>query len=139
MTARGHRLRAHTADVIAEAWAPDVAACIEEAIAALVSVYADTGDALLEGRARFHIAPGPFEVALMTALDDVIFTLDTSPAVPVGALVRHAPDGGFTVILELAKRDTVEATGAVPKAISRSGLEVERSPSTARCSFLIDV
>lgn len=139
MSSRGHRLRAHTADVIAEAWAPDAAACIEEAIAALVSVYADTGHALLESRAHFHIAPGPFEVALLTALDDVIFTLDTSPAVPVGALVREASDGGLALVLELAKRDTVEATGAVPKAISRSGLVLERSPSITRCSFLVDV
>jgi SHS2 domain-containing protein len=50
---RGHRTLPHTADVILEAWGPDLATCCEEAVAALVETYADSQSATVVGeRAR---------------------------------------------------------------------------------------
>lgn len=138
MTRRGHLLRAHTADVIAEAWGPDISSCIEEAVAALVSAYADVGQAIVEREAEFLVPHGSVDSMLLHALDDVLFTLDTSPEVPIGAVVRPV-SGGYELTVQLAARNSVDATGAAPKAISRSGLEVECAPSIIRCSFLIDV
>ncbi|MGA2304288.1 MAG: archease [Acidimicrobiales bacterium] len=41
---RGSRLAAHTADCIIEAWGADRVGCLEEAVGALVSVFAEVPD-----------------------------------------------------------------------------------------------
>jgi SHS2 domain-containing protein len=136
---RGHRSLPHTADVILQSWGPDVAACCEEAVAGLVALYVDApGGAIVETRTR-HLRPDAADAMLMELLEEVIFTLDTAQTVPVRAQVREAADGGLDVVLELAARGSVEPTGAVPKAISRSGLRFEVDQRGARCSFLVDV
>lgn len=59
MSERGHRSVAHTADVILEAWGRDLAACCEEATAALTEVYLDAVDrAALVSTARSTSDPG---------------------------------------------------------------------------------
>jgi SHS2 domain-containing protein len=136
---RGHRALPHTADVILEAWGPDRVACCEEAVAALASVYVDAARAELVERRRVHLAPGPTDAVLLDLLEEVIFALDTADGVPVGAEVHTAPDGGLDAELLLADRATVTATGAVPKAVSRSELAVGRQGGRFRCRFLIDV
>ena len=136
---RGHQLLPHTADVIADAWGPDVEACIEEAVAALVDVYAEERSIAVRDRLSVGVAQGPLSDMLLAALDEVIFVLDTSPTVPVGARAHRRGDGGLDIELQLASRADVEPTGAVPKAISRSGLRMERTGDQVRCSFLIDV
>ena len=75
---------------------------------------------------------------LLGVLDEVIFVLDTSVAVPTGAAVAQHGDR-LDVEIRLAARETVEPTGAGPKAISRSDLSVVVGPHEARCSFLVDV
>jgi len=41
--------------------------------------------------------------------------------------------------LALVDPATVDPAGAIPKAISRSGLEVTRTRDAVRCRFLVDV
>ncbi len=106
----------HTADVILEAWGPDLAACCEEAMAALVSLYVDAADAEEVDRRSLHLAPGADDDVLLDLLEEAIFTLDTAEGVPVRAEVGIASDGGLDVALVLADPATVTATGAVPKA-----------------------
>jgi SHS2 domain-containing protein len=138
-TRRGHRSLPHTADVILEAWGPDLAACCEEAVAALAAVYVEPTSAPEVARAHLHIRPADAESCVLAALEEVIFTLDTASAVPIAAEVRRAADGGLDMALVLADRETVEPTGSVPKAISRSGLTVEGSAAGVRCRVLVDV
>ncbi len=136
---QGHRALPHTADVILEAWGSDLPSCCEQAVAAVVELCADTGAARTVERRSVHVDPGSPASVLLAVLEEVIFTLDTSDAVPVGAEVRAAGDGGVDVVLVLADPATVGATGAVPKAVSRSELEVTEALGAVRCRFLVDV
>jgi SHS2 domain-containing protein len=138
VSGRGHRVLPHTADVIVEAWGQDLASCIEEAVTALVDICFDTSDASTERTRAVAIGPGAPDVLLLSVLDELIFLLDTSLHVPVGAAVAHDGDQ-LAVEIRLAERDSVEPSGAGPKAISRSDLSVVVGPDEARCSFLVDV
>ena len=123
MSERGHRSVAHTADVILEAWGRDLAACCEEATAALTEVYLDAVDraALVEHRA-LDVGPGSPDDLLIAVLEDIIFVLETSLLVPIGATARAVGEEELTVNLSLANPASVEPAGAVPKAISLDGL-----------------
>ncbi|HEY8524081.1 MAG TPA: archease [Acidimicrobiales bacterium] len=148
---RGHRAVAHTADVILEAWAPDLPGCLEEAVAALAEVYARPAASAegaedaepAEGPAPVgrpvRIPPGLPETQLVDLLDEVLFALDTEVDVPVAAEVRVTDGGALDAVLRLAPRDRVEPAGAVPKAISRSELAVRQTPEGVSCRFLVDV
>lgn len=143
MTAvRGHRCLPHTADVIVEAWGPSVADCCEEAVAALLSTCLDLEGAAAAASVGRHVlrlpAGGP-EECVLGLLDEVVLVLDTSPAVPVRARVRVTDDGGLVAELRLVAAADVERTGAVPKAVSRSGLWVEEGAQGVRCTALVDV
>lgn len=138
VTDRGHRAVPHTADVILHAWGPDLAACCEEAVAALVELYAEAWSAHAGDR-RLTLAPAPPADLLVAVLDEVIFTLDTSAAVPVGASVRGDAEHGLEVDLELAPAAEVDPAGAVPKAISRSGFQLDLDEDSVRCTVLVDV
>jgi SHS2 domain-containing protein len=138
-TRRGHRALPHTADVILEAWGPDLPSCCEEAVAALVETCVAAGCGGVVAERHVHIPPAPEEALLLDVLEEVIFTLDTAELVPVGADVGTTGSGGLDVVVCLADRGQVEATGAVPKAVSRSGLRVVVEPGRVTCRFLVDV
>jgi SHS2 domain-containing protein len=129
----------HTADVILEAWGPDLASCCEEAVAALTAEYVDTAGATEIDRRRIHLAPGTDDALLLDLLEEVIFALETAEGVPVRAEARAASDGGIDADLVVADRSSVVPTGAVPKAVSRSELTVRVQPGGVRCRFLVDV
>jgi protein archease len=136
---RGHRSLPHTADVIIEAWGPDLAACCEEAVVALVETYARPGAAAIVAARAVHVPPGPVDDMLLDLLEEVVFALDVAEGIPIRARVLTSGDGGLEARLALADPAGVEPAGAVPKAISRSGLEVTRRPEMVRCRFLVDV
>jgi SHS2 domain-containing protein len=125
--------------VILEAWGPDLAACCEEAVAALASLYVDAADAQDVDRRSLHLAPGRDDDVLLDLLEEAIFALDTAEGVPVRAEIGVATDGGLDVALVLADPATVAATGAVPKAVSRSELTVSAQRGGVSCRFLVDV
>jgi SHS2 domain-containing protein len=137
--ARGHRSLPHTADVIIDAWGPDQAACYEEAVAALVETYADPRDAVVIGERAVDVPPAPAEDMLLDFLDEVIYAIDVADGIPVRARVRASGDGGLRASLSLADPTSVEPAGAVPKAVSRSGLEVTHHDDTVQCRVLVDV
>ena len=138
---RGHRSLPHTADVIIEAWGPDLAACAEEAVTALIETYANPRDTAVSAERAVHVPPGPADDMLLDLLDELVLAIDVAEGIPVGARVQADRDGdaGLRARLALADPGNVEPTGAVPKAISRSGLEVTRGPDAVRCRFLVDV
>jgi SHS2 domain-containing protein len=125
--------------VILEAWGPDLPACCEEAVAALASVYVESAGADEVDRRPVHLGPGDDDDVLLELLEEVIFTLDTSAGVPVRAEAAVGDDRGLDVELVLADPATVEPTGAVPKAVSRSELAVTSQRNGLRCRFLVDV
>jgi SHS2 domain-containing protein len=121
-TRRGHRSLPHTADVMVEAWGPDLAACCEEAVAGLVETYTVSRYATVFAEWEQHVTPAPAHVILVEILDEVVFALDVAEGVPIRAHVQARSDGALKVRLALADPATIQPAGAVPKAISRSGL-----------------
>jgi SHS2 domain-containing protein len=136
---RGNRVVECTADVILEAWGPDLAVCCEEAVAALTATCVDARRANVVQNRRVCLAPDRPDALLIDVLDEVIFTLDTADGVPIAAEVCRSADGGLDMDLAIADRETVVGVGAVPKAISRSGLRVESRAGKVWCRFLVDV
>lgn len=139
MSERGHRVVPHTADVILEAWGPDLVGCAAQAVRALVATYVEVPGAPVLSRRQVHLGPAPAEELLVGVLEEVIFTLDTEEEVPVGAQIATSPEGGWDVEILLADPHELVPTGAVPKAVARSELQVEVGPGTVRCRFLVDV
>ena len=135
----GHRALPHTADVIIEAWGPDLVTCCQEAVAGLIGIYAEPGRARVVAERDVHVTPGRVDDMLVDLLDEVVFALDVAEGIPVGARVHAGTDGGMVARLALADPATVDPAGAVPKAIARSGLEVTRTSGAVRCRFLVDV
>jgi SHS2 domain-containing protein len=125
--------------VILEAWGQDLAACCEEAVAALAGTYLVDAEVSTHAVRRLRVVASSAEDLVVEVLEEVLFLLDTASDVPVAAQVRQAQAGGFDVEIALADRGSVEPTGSVPKAISRSGLEVTAEPAAVRCSFLVDL
>jgi SHS2 domain-containing protein len=102
-------------------------------------LYVDATDAAEIDRCTVHLAAGSDDALLLDLLEEVIFTLDTAEGVPVRAEVTSVRQGGLDADLVLADPLTMEATGAVPKAVSRFGLKVTTRPAGVRCRFLVDV
>lgn len=118
---RGHRTRPHTADVRIEAWGPTAAACYEEAVAALVAVFADVSGAPAGIPHRFAVGPGSPERLLVALLDEVLTALDADGLVPRAA---HVEQRGDTLAGELVQVPVgaVRVTGSAAKGVSFEGL-----------------
>lgn len=134
-------------------------ACLEEAVAALVGVYV----ARVRGAERvsrsFTLPAAPAQTLLLRLLEEVLIALDAEPWVPVAATVTPLgsattpppaaseslppASGGFEQPLQVTllsvAPDRIEPAGAVPKAVSRSLLEVRHTPQRVSCRFLVDV
>lgn len=136
---RGHRVLPHTADVRLEAWGPDFAACVAEAVLALVGVFADTSGAPGGTPASVHFEGETDDEVLLEALDEVIYRLDVDGAVPVG--VHLAGDGRrLAGEFGMVPLDQVEAIGPEPKALARSDLEVTTAADgTVTTRLTVDV
>jgi SHS2 domain-containing protein len=135
---RGHLLRAHTADLIVEAWGPTREACLEEAVAGLVTSFAQVADGSGSSYVEVELTGGDADL-LLAVLDEVIYRLDADDAIPAAVRVRPSL-AGVTVELSLVDRHRVEASGAAPKGVSHSGLEFgERDDGAWRCRVTIDV
>ncbi len=125
--------------MLLEAWAEDLAGCLEEAVTALTSTYVEVDSGAARTPQVRRIGRGPVEDQLLALLDEVVFVLDTGEGVPVAAEVRRRDDGGLDVVLSSVARDQVVGVGSVPKAIARSELGVVERPGRVWCRFLVDV
>lgn len=125
----GHRVCAHTADVILEAWAPTRSSCLEQGVYALVASFADPGD--VSPTAAVPVALGPTDPAELfaSALEEVIFLVDARGVVPVRVELLDAPDGGVAGTFAVASLSAVVVVGSPPKGVSRSGLALEETRS----------
>jgi SHS2 domain-containing protein len=141
---RGHATRPHTADVVVEAWAPTAAGCYEEAVAALVEVFARAAPATGGGSAErrlVEVGPGAPDELLVALLEEVIAVADVQGRVPTDAAVAVHEDR-LTVELVLAPPDAIEAVGPVPKGVSYEGLAFAAAGGDDgpwRCRATIDV
>jgi SHS2 domain-containing protein len=136
----GHRLLPHTADCIIEAWGPDRASCVSEALAALVESFA-RGSGRTDPRSLPLDAPpeGPAD-QLVSLLEDVIYTVDVFSVVPIAFHLVDTEDGGIAGDMEVVPVDDVEEVGPVPKAVSYHELMMAKERQGGwRCRVLVDV
>lgn len=127
---RGHAVRAHTADVRIEAWAPTAGACYEELVAAFVELFAGVdgtrGAADAAGERRtFDVGSGSPAGLAVLLLEDVLGLVDVEGLVPAETEVERCDGGRLTGVFRLVPIDAVELTGAVAKGISYEGLVFE--------------
>lgn len=135
---KGHRALPHTADARIEAWAPTAAECIAEAIRAMIEGFADLGHAESDAVQTVRIGPGFPEDQLVTALDEVIYRMDTTARIPCG--VEAGEDqSGLWLRLDMADVATISQIGALPKAVALHDLRFLREPRGWTCAVTLDV
>lgn len=137
--ASGHRCLPHTADVVIEAWGPTRVACLEQAVAGLVGSVADTAGASLTEPVPVRIEEEADDELLVLLLEEVIYAIEVLDAVPVAAELEELPAGGVAGAFRTVPVGRVRPVGAVPKAISRSGLVFEADGRRWSCRVTVDV
>jgi SHS2 domain-containing protein len=135
---RGHRSLPHTADIRIQAWGPTREDCLAEAVAALVDGFADPAGVRPERMAAVDLAADTDEDALLAVLDEVIYLLDTEDVLPVRVKLDRTPSG-LRAHLSLAAVRDVDLGGAIPKAVSLSGLAIAAGGGSWCCTATVDV
>lgn len=136
---RGHAVLPHTADVIVEGWGASKVAAFAEVAQAMVDVFAETTGAEATEPLPVSIAAGPDDEMLVALLEEVIFVAEVFAKVPVDIRLEETEEGGLAGFLDVAPVAEVSFTGAAPKAVSRSGLDVIRDGRRWVCRATIDV
>ncbi|WP_093840340.1 archease [Streptomyces aidingensis] len=134
----GHRAVPHTADVRIEAWGATREECLAQAVAGLVGCFADLSGARPRAVRRLRPTGRSDDELLAALLEDVLFRLDVHGEVPVEAAAERT-EGGLEVRLSVTGLDSVEITGAVPKAVSWNELHLSPAPSGWSCAATVDV
>lgn len=137
--AAGHRQLPHVADLLLQAWGPDRAACVREALCALVEAFAVVPDPAATEVVPLSASAAGAEDALVSLLEEVIFVVDALGVVPVRFHVAEADDGGLVGDMEVVPASQVELVGPVPKAVSYHALEIAPRDGEWWCQVLVDV
>jgi SHS2 domain-containing protein len=137
---RGHRTVPHTADLIIEAWGATALECLEEAAAALVDSFAEVTDAAATDTVpvMFDYAPDDAE-ALVALLEEIVYLVDALGVVPVDVALEATENGGLAGYFETVPVSRVAVSGASPKGVSRSELDLRHDQGRWRCRAVIDV
>lgn len=135
----GHRLAPHTADCIIEAWGPNRAACLTEALLALVEGFAEIGDARPTQVVPIGAVPGPAEDELVELLEQVIFDVDVLSVVPVRFHLGETEEGVIAGDMGVVPAGDTVAVGPVPKGVSYHELSMVEGEGGWRCRVLVDV
>jgi len=103
----------------------DRAACLAEAMAALVEVFAKVHDDAPAQRVMPLAAPASGDVDVLVALlEEVIYVAEVFGAVPVRFHLAEAEDGGVAGDMVVVDAGDVELIGPVPKAVSYHHLDM---------------
>lgn len=135
----GHRLVAHTADVIIEAWGPTRESCMVHAVHGLVDTFAELEDAPVVRSVPFALAPESDRELLVMLLEEVLYTHEVLGVLPLEVEIVATDDGGIAGSFEVVPVTEAQAVGAVPKAVSRHGLQMARTDGTWSARATIDV
>jgi len=137
--AAGHRVVPRTSDCVIEAWGPDAAACVSEALEALVEGFAEVLDTPSSRVLPLAAAPGGAEDGLVALLEDVIYTVDVFSVVPVRFHLALSEGGAIAGDMEVVPLDQVVIVGPMPRAVSYHELSMTARPGGWRCRVLIEV
>jgi SHS2 domain-containing protein len=136
---RGHGSLPHTADLRLHAWAATREDCVAEAVLALVESFADTAGATVTRTVVTDIADEGDVAVLLRALDEVIFLVDADGMVPLTVSTERPPSGSLRLVLGVTDLAHVRFCGPAPKAVTRSALRFEETPSGWSCDVTVDV
>ncbi len=139
LPAAGHRSVPHTADCMIEAWGPDRASCLSEALCGLVEEFAEVPDEAASSLLPLCTELRGAEDALVSLFEDVIYTLDVFSVVPVRFHLTETESGGIAGDMEVVPVDQIGLVGPVPKAVSYHGLSMVSDKGGWRCRVLVDV
>jgi len=89
----GYRVLPHTADTRIEAWAPARAACLEAAVRAFVSTFANVVGAEVTDSIEESFAEPTDEDLLVAVLEQVIYLVEVAGVVPVSVDLADENDG----------------------------------------------
>jgi len=134
----GHQVLPRTAVSIIEAWGPDQASCVSEALLALVESFADVPDAAATRILPLDGAPGGPQDALVSLLEDVIYALDVFSVVPVRFHLAETEVGGITGDMEVVPDTEVRLVGPVPTAVAYRELSMAPVEGGWRCRVLVE-
>jgi SHS2 domain-containing protein len=136
----GHTSVPHTADLRIQAWGPSREDCIAEAVRGLVESFADISEATPQRVIECHLEAGSDADLLASAVEEVIYYLDTDGAIPAEVEASAAAGGGICLMLRVVDAASAEITGAAPKAACLSGLTCAPDASGRwLCAVTIDV
>lgn len=138
-TPSGHRLVCHAADCAIDAWGPDRATCITEALVALVESFALVPDAPATSLVPLAYGPAGEEDILVCLLEDVISDIDVLSTVPVRFHLGETEDGGIAGDMEVVPSGDVQIVGPVPKGVSYHELSASRTGDGWACHVLVEV
>ena len=111
----------HTTDLRIEAWVPNRAGCIRQAMLSTVESLLDTSSAHPQRTYRRRLTGDKRRRLLVAALEEVIYSLDTADEAPVD-LTLTVTDGSVDVDFTMVDASTLPQVGAVPKALSLNEL-----------------
>jgi len=135
----GYRVLPHTADTRIEAWAPARACCLEAAVRALVSTFADVTGAEATDSVEESFAESTDEDLLVAVLEEVIYLVEVVGVVPVTVDLVDEKAGRLAGSFAVAPLEAVEIWGPAPKAIALSDLVFGERDNEWRCLVTIDV
>jgi len=134
----GHRVRPLTVASVIEAWGPDQASCVSEALCGLVESFAEVPDAAATRILPLNAAPGGPQDALVSLLEDVIYALDVFSVVPVRFHLAETEVGGITGDMEVVPDTEVRLLGPIPKAVAYHELSIARVERGWWCHVLVE-
>lgn len=134
----GHRVVDHTADQILEAWGPTRAACLRQAAAGLVALFARPSPDAPARTVETTLPAGDDTVALLGLLTEILVLADAESVAPAGIEVTDHGDA-VTVRLTVVDLGDVEPVGPAPKGISHSGLTLQPAGARWTARAIVDI
>lgn len=135
----GHRLRPHPAGCIVEAWGPDRASCLTEALGALVESFAEVADTPVTRSLPLTAVPPGARDEVVILFEEVIYALDVFGIVPLRFHLAETEDGGVAGEMDVVPADRASLVGPVPKGVSSHGLTMDHRQGAWRCHVLVEV
>ena len=132
----GHRRRAHGTRVTVEAWGPSRGACLDQVVRALVEGF-EVGDVPATEPVPVHVEGSDLDL-LVGVLEEVVYVIAVLGMLPVAVSLEDTDEGGVAGYFDAVSLEHVRTHGALPAAVSRSGLVFEHDGDW-RCEAVVEV
>ncbi len=135
----GHRLSPQTGDCIVEAWGPDRAACLVEALSGLIETFADVPDEAIQYLLPIGASGEDPQGELLALLEEVIYVVDVFGVVPTRFHLAVADDGAVSGDMEVVPVNRVTLTGPAPKSVEHHDLSMTEHLGWWNCRAVVEI